>query len=65
MRAWAGDDRESASVTAARQLAEEAQLGWRVQRPSARERRAAPGRRRTEGRTGARVDGPGQDDGGT
>lgn len=37
MRARAGDELESATVTAARQLAEEARENWRVPRTPARE----------------------------
>jgi hypothetical protein len=37
MRAQAGDERESATVTAARQLAEEARENWWVPRTPARE----------------------------
>ena len=55
MRARAGDEAESASVTAARQLAEEAQS--RVPRPVARRRRL-----RTSSRLGTAT--PGQDEAG-
>ena len=55
MRTRAGDEVESASITAARQLAEEAQSIWRVQRPAARRRR-----RRPHGSPGPAA--PGQDD---
>ena len=51
MRARAGDEVESASVTAARQLAEEAQS--RVPRPAARRRRL-----RTNSRLGTAAPGP-------